>query len=80
MNSATPTGPMWSTSSFGHEASMSEQDLDALSRHLSRCRRSSHHLFSLRCSAEAFRRAVSSRVVSTLAGLLLLGFMASLLF
>lgn len=61
-----PTWPCWSTSSFGHEASTSAQELAALSQHLHLCRSASGRLFALQCYGETVRSVVSGKVVTTL--------------
>jgi hypothetical protein len=71
--------PCWSTSSFGHEANTSPQELAALSQHLDLCRRAKGGFFALQCHGETMLSVVSGKVVTTLiVSLMLLG-IASLL-
>jgi hypothetical protein len=67
MNTSTLSTPNWSTASFGDDAVTSPMELAALGEHLSLCRRSSGHLFNLRCGADAVHGFITTRFMTTLA-------------
>lgn len=65
MNINSLSSPSWSTSSFGHGADTSPDELATLGAHLDRCRRASGKLFLLQCQVESMKGFASSRVVTT---------------
>jgi hypothetical protein len=71
MNTDTSTSPGWSTSCFGRGAPTLSDELATLGEHLDHCRSACGKWFVLTCHAEAFKRFVTSRVVTTIALLVL---------
>lgn len=78
MSATPPTGPCWSTASFGEATETSPVELSALGEHLALCRSLSGRLFALRCALEAARDFVAARVVTSLVILMLAAGLGSL--
>lgn len=66
MNGPGAGGAWWSTSSFGDTPATSAQELSTLGEHLAVCRACASRLFPIACGAEAMRRFVASRLVTSL--------------
>lgn len=63
-----PSGPHWSTASFGDTADTSPVELSALGDHLDLCRGLRGRLFAARCRIEVVHCFVASHLVTTALG------------
>ena len=57
----------WRTATYGDNVNTFNGDIQTLGEHLDACRKSSAHLFTLRCVAESTHGFVASRFITTLA-------------
>lgn len=67
-----PSGPYWSTASFGDTPDTSPMELSALGEHLDLCRGLRGRLFAARCRVEGVRGFVASHLVTTALGTVVL--------
>jgi hypothetical protein len=72
MNTKQILAPSWSTAAFGDAAGTSPLELSALEDHLDLCKGSHGRLFALHCAVEALNGFVAARFVTTLAVVVLL--------